>query len=121
MVSLNTSLGVHILPPTSVTHKGDSISISSTYALPLAPTSDNIIENARKTGAEGIMTVPTFLDNWATEADEEKLAVLRGMQIVGFAGGPLAYEKGQFLVKQGVKVRTLYGGTEVCCYTSLVF
>jgi acyl-coenzyme A synthetase/AMP-(fatty) acid ligase len=114
MSGLATSLGVCVLPPTSATLEGDSISISSAYALPLAPTSENIIENARITRAEGIMTVPTFLADWATEADEEKLSVLRRMRVVGFGGGPLAYDKGQFLVDQGVKVRSLYGGTEVC-------
>jgi acyl-coenzyme A synthetase/AMP-(fatty) acid ligase len=115
MNGLATSLGVFILPPTSAKLEGDSISISSAYALPLSPTSENIIENARKTRVEGIMTVPTFLANWATEADEEKLSVLRKMRFVGFGGGPLAYEKGQFLVDQRIKVRSLYGGTEVCC------
>jgi hypothetical protein len=93
--------------------QGDSVCISSSYSLPLAPTAENIIENARYTGVEAIYVLPLFLDDWATEADEEKLAFLRCMRIVGFAGGPLAYEKGQFLVSQGIKLRSMYGGAEV--------
>jgi acyl-coenzyme A synthetase/AMP-(fatty) acid ligase len=89
------------------------MSIASSYSLPMAPTAQNIIENARKTHADSITSVPVFLDQWATEADEETLSFLRSMRIVGFAGGPLAYEKGKFLVSQGVKVRSVYAGTEV--------
>jgi acyl-coenzyme A synthetase/AMP-(fatty) acid ligase len=110
---LKTGIGLCILPPTSATLEEDTITVSSAYSLPMAPTAENIIENARKTGAQMIMSVPTFLDAWATEANDETLSLLRRMRFVGFGGGPLAYEKGQFLTRQGVKLRSLYGGTEV--------
>jgi acyl-coenzyme A synthetase/AMP-(fatty) acid ligase len=113
LATLSTSLGVCIFPPTSAALEDGTISIASSYSLPVAPTAEKIIENARKTHVEAIVSVPAFLGQWATEADEETLAFLRTMRVVGFAGGPLAYEKGHFLVSQGVKVRSVYAGTEV--------
>jgi acyl-coenzyme A synthetase/AMP-(fatty) acid ligase len=110
---LSTSLGVCIFPPSDAIFHEDHVSVSSSYLLPMAPTAENIIENIYKTDAEAIFTVPTFLDQWATKVNQKTITTLRRLRLVGYAGGPLSYEKGQFLVNQGVKVRSLYGGTEV--------
>jgi acyl-coenzyme A synthetase/AMP-(fatty) acid ligase len=87
--------------------------------LPIAPTSDNIYENMQKTSPEALTTVPTFLDAWATEKDDEKIALLKNLRYISFGGGPLTFEKGRFLVNKGVRLRNAYGGTEVCTYFPL--
>jgi hypothetical protein len=111
--ALATSLSVYIFPPTSAHPEGNCIAASSFWELPAIPTSDTIIENIKKNYIKAIITVPIFLDNWAAEADKGKFTVLKELQMIAFGGGPLAYEKGNFLVSQGIKIRSLYGGTEV--------
>jgi acyl-coenzyme A synthetase/AMP-(fatty) acid ligase len=116
--ALATSLGTHTFPPTSLRLDGDNIVAASSWTLPGLPTSDNILENINKTGVEAVMTVPTFIDDWATEADDKTIAILRQLRIVAFGGGPLAFDKGEALASRGVKLRSTYGGTEVGFYLS---
>jgi hypothetical protein len=110
--------------------------------IPLIPTSDVILEHARKIGTNAILTVPSFIEAWAESPDVVEYlksmvfvvsslvftphfsehswcgiviapAEIYSYYLQGYGGGPLPYEKGQTLVKAGVKLRCTYGGTEV--------
>ncbi|KAF7293887.1 Acetyl-CoA synthetase-like protein [Mycena chlorophos] len=89
-----------LYPPLSLTE----------YRLPLGVTPANALEHAKRAGADGIMTVPALLGAWAgSEMDVEYLASLN---IVTYSGGPLATRIGDDLVREGVKIVPIYGGTE---------
>ncbi|GAW08556.1 Linear gramicidin synthase subunit D [Lentinula edodes] len=79
-------------------------------ALPITPTPNNILPQVQATKSNCIMVVPAMLQIWAQ--DEEDVKVLQGLKAVIFAGGPLSPSTGDFLVSQGVHLRSLYGGTE---------
>ncbi|MBW0473423.1 hypothetical protein O181_013138 [Austropuccinia psidii MF-1] len=57
------------------------------------------------------LTITEFSD------DPEALEFLKKMERVGFGGGPLEPEVGNFLVSQGVKLAPVYGMTETGCMT----
>nr|GAT45908.1 acetyl-CoA synthetase-like protein [Mycena chlorophos] len=91
---------VCLYPPLSLTE----------YRLPLGVTPANALEHAKRSRADGIMTVPALLGAWAgSEKDVEYLASLN---IVPYSGGPLATRIGDDLVRKGVKIVPIYGGTE---------
>lgn len=97
-----TLTGTCIFPPTSYHEPG---------VPPITPTSDNILEYARRAGATIIATVPSFLDSWADVPKHTEY--LKTLTRVVFAGGPFTFERGERLVRAGVKVRSLYGSTEL--------
>ncbi|EGO00040.1 hypothetical protein SERLA73DRAFT_52113, partial [Serpula lacrymans var. lacrymans S7.3] len=49
-------------------------------AQPVIPTSDNILDNIRKTGANCVVAVPSFLELWA--GDDEAIETLKQMVFV---------------------------------------
>lgn len=56
--------------------------ITDWRALPIVPTSDNILDNARRTHCKVLIAVPTFLEQWATSM--EAVETLRKLdQVVG--------------------------------------
>ncbi|KAH7929525.1 putative nonribosomal peptide synthetase [Leucogyrophana mollusca] len=97
-------ISISIFAPTSV---------QDFRAQPTIPNSDNIIECARKTHANLIATVPSFLEQWAM--DENAVNVLKKMDYVIFGGGPLPEKVGDFLHAAGVPIGSEYGGTEFGC------
>ncbi|KAF7341009.1 Acetyl-CoA synthetase-like protein [Mycena sanguinolenta] len=76
---------------------------------PVVSTAENALENARRTNATGILTVPAFILEWQSPDD---VAYLKTLNIVGFAGGPLASHVGDALFSQGVNILSIYGATE---------
>ncbi|KIK55529.1 hypothetical protein GYMLUDRAFT_837603 [Collybiopsis luxurians FD-317 M1] len=79
-------------------------------ALPLTPTPDNIIDHFRRTHADSCIAIPAMLQIWSQSA--LSVDTLRSMRVVMTGGGPLAPATGDYLVSCGVKLRSLYGGTE---------
>ncbi|KAJ7277843.1 male sterility protein-domain-containing protein [Mycena rebaudengoi] len=67
-------------------------STTTKYVIPVGPTAENAIENAKRANATGIMSSP------------EDLAYLKTLKFLGFAGGPLATRVGDFLFSQGVNL-----------------
>ncbi|KAJ6457244.1 putative aminoadipate reductase [Mycena sanguinolenta] len=87
--------------------------LASTPTEPITPavsTADNALENARRTNATGILTVPAFILEWQSPDD---VAYLKTMNIVAYAGGPLASRVGDTLFSQGVNILPIYGATEL--------
>ncbi|KAJ7075616.1 putative aminoadipate reductase [Mycena belliarum] len=85
-------------------------STSSEYLVPVTPTPENALDNARKARATGIAAVPSMILQWQSP---EHVAYLKTLNIVGTGGGPLSAQVGDSLVSQGVKLVSVYGTTEI--------
>ncbi|CAK5275142.1 unnamed protein product [Mycena citricolor] len=90
-----------ILPPAST---------ATEYHVPPNATSDLALHNAKITRADGILTVPAFILEWARSP--EAVDYLKSLNMVAFGGGPLTLEVGDELIEQGVKVIPIFGATE---------
>ncbi|KAJ7623615.1 hypothetical protein FB45DRAFT_681389, partial [Roridomyces roridus] len=100
-------LCVAVYPPTA----------TSTNSLPVIPSPDNILQHARATKCKALTTVPALLTLWINSP--ESVAYLTSLQLVVWAGGPLPQRIGDSLVEQGVKLRSVYGATEIGTVTDL--
>jgi len=107
-------------------------------APPVIPTSQNALENAVSTHSNGIVTVPTFLEEWVSSPEAVKqlskfLYVVRTSPPAlhnpyvhaypcyqAFGGGPLAKKTGDSLVAAGVNLSSVYGSTECGPFTSTI-
>ena len=81
-----------------------------TKDLPIMPTPENTLEAFERTSTNATMIFPTFLQIWSK--DPESVKRLAKLEYVVLTGGPLDVESGDALVRQGVQLRTIYGGTE---------
>ncbi|KII84556.1 hypothetical protein PLICRDRAFT_117723 [Plicaturopsis crispa FD-325 SS-3] len=108
-IPLWTLSSVAVFPPTSE---------NDPRAAPMIPTSDNILEHMKRTQCNATIMVPSFVEIW--EQSAEAVEYLKTLQFLGYGGGPLPAAKGDSLVKAGVKLRTVYGGTEFGAPTLLV-
>ncbi|TCD65346.1 putative NRPS-like protein biosynthetic cluster [Steccherinum ochraceum] len=77
---------------------------------PVIPTMQNMLEAAQITECTALSIVPSFLESWAES--EEIVQYLASLTLVGFGGGPLSKAVGDRLVAAGVKLTSVYGGTE---------
>ncbi|KAF8215590.1 acetyl-CoA synthetase-like protein [Mycena galopus ATCC 62051] len=84
-------------------------STATEYITPVVPTAENAIENAKRAKAMGIMGVPALVLEWQSP---ETVAYLKTLNLVGYAGGPLASRVGDSLFSQGVNIVPIYGATE---------
>ncbi|KAH7890602.1 putative nonribosomal peptide synthetase [Phlebopus sp. FC_14] len=82
-------------------------------AQPVIPTTDNILHCVRQTNCNILMTVPTFLEQWANS--ESAIEELKKLELVLYGGGPLPVKIGDALCAAGVPVGVEYGGTEFGC------
>ncbi|KAJ4474501.1 acetyl-CoA synthetase-like protein [Lentinula aciculospora] len=80
-------------------------------ALPMLATPEDMIKHIQLTHSNAVALVPMFLQIYSK--DERSIEVLKGLESVVFAGGPLAPATGDYLVKCGVRLRQVYGLTEV--------
>ncbi|TRM56544.1 hypothetical protein BD626DRAFT_618939 [Schizophyllum amplum] len=80
------------------------------HDVPPPPTPDHQLSAARASGSTAIITVPAYLQIWAT--DPEAIDFMKDLQVVGFGGGPLSDAAGNALSSAGVKLRSIYGATE---------
>ncbi|KIK92302.1 hypothetical protein PAXRUDRAFT_147631 [Paxillus rubicundulus Ve08.2h10] len=79
-------------------------------AQPIVATSDNAIECVRQTKCHCVIFIPALLEQTVTS--EEAIEVLKNVELVCFAGGPLPVKVGDALWAAGVPLCTNYGGTE---------
>ncbi|KAJ7715956.1 acetyl-CoA synthetase-like protein [Mycena metata] len=84
-------------------------STATEYLIPVTPTPQNAIENAKRTKATGISVVPAFLVEWQSPED---VAYLKTLNLVMYGGGPLPPRFGDHLFSQGVNVVPVYAGSE---------
>ncbi|KAJ7604122.1 putative aminoadipate reductase [Roridomyces roridus] len=92
-----------IYPPTS-------LSTPMEYRIPIVPTAENAIDNARRANANGIVAVPAMILEWA--AAEEHVEYLKTLKLLTYSGGPLSERVGDKLVREGVNLVPMYGATE---------
>ncbi|KAG0691850.1 putative aminoadipate reductase [Suillus ampliporus] len=92
---------VSIYPPTS---------FQDPSATPVIPNSQNILDSVVKTKSNALVVVPSFLEQWVLSPNA--VNILKPLEYVVFAGGPLAPKIGNTLVNAGVKLSSLYGATE---------
>ncbi|KAG1744621.1 putative aminoadipate reductase [Suillus paluster] len=92
---------VSIYPPTS---------FQDPSAAPIIPNAQNILDSVVKTKSNAIVVVPSFLEQWVLSSNA--VNILKPLEYVVFAGGPLAPKIGNRLVDAGVKLSSLYGATE---------
>ncbi|KAF8219495.1 putative aminoadipate reductase [Tricholoma matsutake] len=100
---LNTLYGmncVSVYPPT----------VLSKESLPIMPTPSNILQHTVKTRSNAMFIIPALLQVWAQS--KEAVDVLKTLEFVAYAGGPVAPKLGDFLVESGVSLQPHYGGTE---------
>ncbi|KAJ3555779.1 hypothetical protein NM688_g2383 [Phlebia brevispora] len=77
---------------------------------PVVPSAQNVLQVSMLTGSTGIPAVPSMIETWAQS--DEAIDYLATLQIVMYAGGPLSKKAGDLLVSRGVKLTSVYGGTE---------
>ncbi|KAJ6578491.1 acetyl-CoA synthetase-like protein [Mycena capillaripes] len=84
-------------------------STATEYSIPVSPTAENTLENAKRAKATGIASVPALILEWQSAED---VAYLKTLKLLLYSGGPLTSRVGDFLFSQGVNVVPMYGGTE---------
>ncbi|KAG1835812.1 putative aminoadipate reductase [Suillus subalutaceus] len=101
LVPIATLSSVSIYPPTS---------FLDPLATPVVPNSQNILKSVLKTKSDALVVVPAFLEQWAFSPSA--VDILKTLEYVAYAGGPLAPKMGNALVNAGVKLSCAYGATE---------
>ncbi|KAG2140138.1 putative aminoadipate reductase [Suillus clintonianus] len=96
-----TLSSVSIYPPTSFLDPS---------ATPVVPNPQNILDSVLKTKSNALVVVPAFLAQWAIVPNA--VDILKTLEYVVYAGGPLAPKMGNTLVDAGVKLSCAYGATE---------
>ncbi|KAG8221462.1 acetyl-CoA synthetase-like protein [Butyriboletus roseoflavus] len=91
--------------------------VTDPHAAPVIPTTDNALDCVRWTKCKILMTVPTFLEQWAVS--QENLEELKKLEFILYGGGPLAEKIGNDICAAGVLVISCYGGTEFGCPTDI--
>ncbi|KIK64025.1 hypothetical protein GYMLUDRAFT_241246 [Collybiopsis luxurians FD-317 M1] len=105
--ALFNSLTVSLYPPV----------VSKPDMQPIIPTPENILSHSQRTKCNCLITVPSMLQAWSHSSTD--INILRSMEVVIFAGGPLPPAIGDHLVSEGVHIRSLYGGTEFAIPTAV--
>ncbi|KAH7913622.1 putative aminoadipate reductase [Hygrophoropsis aurantiaca] len=100
---------IALYPPTSY---------NDPLAAPVIPNSQNILEHIKKTKSNSLVVVPSFLELWSTSP--EAIEILKSLEYVVFSGGPLASKIGDALVAAGIRISSVYGGTEFGAITTVI-
>ncbi|KAI0345580.1 acetyl-CoA synthetase-like protein [Trametopsis cervina] len=79
-------------------------------APPVNPTPDNNLLACQLTGCNAVPAVPAFVETWSRS--EQAVEYLKSLDILLFAGGPLSTKCGDELAAAGVKISSIYAGTE---------
>ncbi|KAF7373859.1 General substrate transporter [Mycena sanguinolenta] len=108
LTAVHERIPVALFPPTA----------TSPDALPVFPSPENVLEHSRRTGCKSMILLPFFIVAWAQSA--ESVEYLRTLSVVGFGGGALPERVGNTLVEAGVKIRSIYAGTEFGAVSSIV-
>ncbi|KAJ7760072.1 putative aminoadipate reductase [Mycena maculata] len=87
------------------------VSTATAHNVPVAPTAENALANARRARATGIVTVPALISEW--QQSSEDVEYLKTLKLVIYGGGPLASRVGDALFGQGINLVSAYGTTEI--------
>ncbi|RPD79489.1 acetyl-CoA synthetase-like protein [Lentinus tigrinus ALCF2SS1-7] len=114
------TVGCHSVPMThafGVSMCGHAAAVGWVIAVPpptsppIPPTPENVFEGSVATEVEYLMTVPMFVEQWAS--DPRKVDCMMRMKGIVFGGAPMKQEIGDSLTSKGVTLYTTYGATEV--------
>ncbi|KAG6915763.1 hypothetical protein DXG01_009968 [Tephrocybe rancida] len=94
-----TVVPIALFPPTS-----------ASGGAPVTPTPQAIIEHAKSTGANALVVVPPFIEAWSKSP--EIVDYLKSLEFVAYVGLQLIPKIGNQLASAGVRVQSIYGGTE---------
>lgn len=78
---------------------------------PLIPSPDLTMQAVTGTECQLLVTAPTFLEVWSHS--EDSISRLKQLDCIIFGGGPLSEWVGEKLIKQGVRLYSGYGATEL--------
>ncbi|KAF8649496.1 hypothetical protein AX16_005765 [Volvariella volvacea WC 439] len=84
---------------------------------PMFPTPNSVLEHVRRTRANELVIIPSFLNVWLQSP--EAVEQLKALDQVLYGGGALSQKTGDMLVEAGVRLDSLYGGTEFGGVTKL--
>ncbi|KAG6828418.1 putative NRPS-like protein biosynthetic cluster, partial [Tephrocybe sp. NHM501043] len=83
---------------------------------PILPSPQNVLDHCKATKANAMFIIPAFIHTWSSMP--EAVELLKGLEFVTYAGGPLPPKIGDRLASIGVRLNPLYGGTEFGIVTS---
>ncbi|CAL1703594.1 unnamed protein product [Somion occarium] len=86
-------------------------------APPVVPTPQNLLNVMKVTGCSEAGVVPAFIEAWAQSP--ETIEYLASLKVLTYAGGPLSEVNGKKLAAAGVRLVSIYGGTEFGAPTGL--
>ncbi|KAJ3970201.1 acetyl-CoA synthetase-like protein [Lentinula raphanica] len=98
---LYASITIGLFPP----------KVTTPDSLPMLATPEDAIKHVQLTRSNSAVFVPTFLQIYSK--DKRYVDILSGMENVVYSGGPLAPATGDYLVACGVRLKQVYGLTEV--------
>ncbi|KAG5724635.1 L-aminoadipate-semialdehyde dehydrogenase [Termitomyces sp. T112] len=78
---------------------------------PIVSSPETSLEHAMLTKSNAIFVIPSFIQAWVALPDS--LAYLKSLEFLCYDGGTLLPETGEYLVNAGVRIHTIYGGTEI--------
>ncbi|KAG9126233.1 hypothetical protein FRC07_004313 [Ceratobasidium sp. 392] len=84
---------------------------------PIVPTAESTMKVMVAAGCNALMSVPAFLEAWSK--DKVAISHLRKLRGLYYGGGALAEWVGNSLVKNGVRLQSAYGATEIGCVNKL--
>ncbi|KAG5734788.1 hypothetical protein E4T56_gene780 [Termitomyces sp. T112] len=83
-----------------------------TGGIPRTPSPQAIIEHAKATIANALVAVPpVFIESWAKSP--ETIEYLKSLEFIAYAGLNLIPKIGNQLASAGVRLQSIYGGTEL--------
>ncbi|EGN94883.1 hypothetical protein SERLA73DRAFT_162904 [Serpula lacrymans var. lacrymans S7.3] len=122
----DTRLGVMLLPSFHtlgivcslylplITLRSVSVYAPTSYndpkAIPVIPTSENIIEGVQRTNCNALIAVPAFIELWALSPSA--IEILKSLRFLAYSGGPLSEKVGDALASVRIPLINVYGGTE---------
>ncbi|TFK80331.1 acetyl-CoA synthetase-like protein [Polyporus arcularius HHB13444] len=90
---------------------GWTLAVFPPSSSPVLPTSENVFEGTVATNVDYLMTVPVFIEQWAS--DSRKVGRMKRMKGIVFGGAPLHQDVGDSLASKGIALYSTYGSTEV--------
>jgi acyl-CoA synthetase (AMP-forming)/AMP-acid ligase II/nucleoside-diphosphate-sugar epimerase len=93
-----------------------ALGIGKPFYIPPAntvPTGSSTATAIRSSGAQSLMTVPHILEEICALPPEEGMDIIRPLQFVASAGGPLNHATGEKLAVAGVNILAHFGTTEI--------
>ncbi|SJL14874.1 uncharacterized protein ARMOST_18349 [Armillaria ostoyae] len=103
----------HIMGFVGITNSAATGSIMACFPPvepPVVPTAERVLASVINTGTTTVITIPSFLVEWA--GNPQAVEVLKAADTVIYGSGPLDKDAGDTLVENGIFLLSVYGLTE---------